>query len=163
MGDNFNIGDVAMKYELLHVSSDFAQKQKWPMCLHKVIGKGSRGHEASWQTKWGDVAEWLKAPVSKTGIPERVSWVQISPSPQYFLFDYFIKNDILLCKIVPSLKRSAWTNRAVLSAILGIWVTISNLRCCCFFLFPPKPIQSIEGPFLIMRGLFYLYRIFILF
>src|SRR5688500_20188352 len=29
----------------------------------------------------GQVAEWLKAPVSKTGIPERVSRVRISPCP----------------------------------------------------------------------------------
>ena len=29
----------------------------------------------------GEVAEWLKAPVSKTGRGENSSWVQISPSP----------------------------------------------------------------------------------
>ena len=31
---------------------------------------------------YGCVAEWLKAPVSKTGIGETQSWVQISPHPQ---------------------------------------------------------------------------------
>ncbi len=31
---------------------------------------------------YGQVAEWLKAPVSKTGIPVTpVSWVQIPPCP----------------------------------------------------------------------------------
>ncbi len=30
----------------------------------------------------GGVGEWLKSPVSKTGIPERVSEVQILPPPQ---------------------------------------------------------------------------------
>jgi hypothetical protein len=29
----------------------------------------------------GEVAEWLMAPVLKTGIPERVSGVRIPPSP----------------------------------------------------------------------------------
>src|SRR5215207_5967096 len=29
----------------------------------------------------GQVAEWLKASVSKTGIPSRVSWVRIPPCP----------------------------------------------------------------------------------
>ncbi len=29
----------------------------------------------------GQVAEWLKAPVSKTGVPARVSRVRISPCP----------------------------------------------------------------------------------
>jgi hypothetical protein len=29
----------------------------------------------------GQVAEWLKASVSKTGIPARVSWVRIPPCP----------------------------------------------------------------------------------
>jgi hypothetical protein len=27
------------------------------------------------------VSEWLKEPVSKTGIPARVSWVRIPPCP----------------------------------------------------------------------------------
>jgi hypothetical protein len=31
----------------------------------------------------GEVAEWLMAPVLKTGIPERVSGVRIPPSPPY--------------------------------------------------------------------------------
>ena len=31
----------------------------------------------------GEVAEWLKAPLSKSGIPLRVSWVRIPPSPPY--------------------------------------------------------------------------------
>lgn len=29
----------------------------------------------------GEVAEWLNAPVSKTGLPARVAGVRISPSP----------------------------------------------------------------------------------
>ena len=29
----------------------------------------------------GQVSEWLKEPVSKTGIPARVSWVRIPPCP----------------------------------------------------------------------------------
>ena len=29
----------------------------------------------------GEVAEWPKAPHSKCGVPERVPWVQIPPSP----------------------------------------------------------------------------------
>jgi hypothetical protein len=29
----------------------------------------------------GEVAEWSKAPHSKCGVPERVPWVQIPPSP----------------------------------------------------------------------------------
>src|SRR5258708_28683233 len=33
----------------------------------------------------GEVAEWLMAPVLKTGIPERVSGVRIPPSPPYSL------------------------------------------------------------------------------
>jgi hypothetical protein len=33
----------------------------------------------------GEVAEWLMAPVLKTGIPERVSGVRIPPSPPYIL------------------------------------------------------------------------------
>ncbi len=32
----------------------------------------------------GEVAEWLKAPLSKSGRLERVSGVRISPSPQFF-------------------------------------------------------------------------------
>jgi hypothetical protein len=32
----------------------------------------------------GEVAEWLMAPVLKTGIPERVSGVRIPPSPPDF-------------------------------------------------------------------------------
>lgn len=35
-----------------------------------------------WCSLYGRVAEWLKAPVSKTGRLERVSRVQISPLPQ---------------------------------------------------------------------------------
>jgi hypothetical protein len=35
------------------------------------------------------VAEWLMAPVLKTGIPERVSGVRIPPSPPDFLRFYF--------------------------------------------------------------------------
>src|SRR5215207_3752106 len=31
----------------------------------------------------GQVAEWLKAPVLKTGGPSRVSWVRIPPCPLY--------------------------------------------------------------------------------
>ena len=34
----------------------------------------------------GEVAEWLMAPVLKTGIPERVSGVRIPPSPPDFLY-----------------------------------------------------------------------------
>ena len=36
----------------------------------------------------GEVAEWLMAPVLKTGIPERVSGVRIPPSPPSFFFPY---------------------------------------------------------------------------
>ncbi len=32
---------------------------------------------------FGKVAEWLKAPLSKSGIPERVSRVRISPFPHF--------------------------------------------------------------------------------
>src|SRR5947207_7001659 len=35
----------------------------------------------NFDVRLGQVAEWLKAPVSKTGIPERVSRVRISPCP----------------------------------------------------------------------------------
>lgn len=34
--------------------------------------------------QFGGVAEWLKAPVSKTGICESGSWVQIPPPPLSF-------------------------------------------------------------------------------
>jgi hypothetical protein len=37
----------------------------------------------------GEVAEWLMAPVLKTGMPERVSGVRIPPSPPDFLRFYF--------------------------------------------------------------------------
>ena len=36
----------------------------------------------------GDVAERLKAPVSKTGRGENLSWVQIPPSPHLFITKY---------------------------------------------------------------------------
>src|SRR5580658_5330280 len=35
----------------------------------------------------GEVAEWLMAPVLKTGIPERVSGVRIPPSPPFLRFE----------------------------------------------------------------------------
>ena len=40
------------------------------------------GYRAFRSKQCGGVAEWLKAPVSKTGIWETVSRVQISPPPQ---------------------------------------------------------------------------------
>ena len=40
----------------------------------------------------GEVAERLKAPVSKTGIPERVSRVRTPPSPPKFGTQNFSKN-----------------------------------------------------------------------
>ena len=36
-----------MKYELLHISSDFALAKISDMLMHEDIGKGPRGHEAS--------------------------------------------------------------------------------------------------------------------
>jgi hypothetical protein len=36
----------------------------------------------------GEVAEWLMAPVLKTGIPERVSGVRIPPSPPLLSASY---------------------------------------------------------------------------
>jgi hypothetical protein len=37
--------------------------------------------ETAYCSSSGEVAEWLMAPVLKTGIPERVSGVRIPPSP----------------------------------------------------------------------------------
>ena len=33
----------------------------------------------------GEVAEWLNVPHSKCGVPARAPWVQIPPSPPYYL------------------------------------------------------------------------------
>jgi hypothetical protein len=40
-----------------------------------------RSADCSKAVVFGEVAEWLMAPVLKTGIPERVSGVRIPPSP----------------------------------------------------------------------------------
>ena len=42
----------------------------------------ARGLETGYAKGVGEVAEWLKAPVLKTGRPARVSGVRIPPSPQ---------------------------------------------------------------------------------
>ncbi len=44
----------------------------------------------------GWVAEWLKAPVLKTGRRETVSWVQIPPHPPIILYNTLKKKDYLL-------------------------------------------------------------------
>ena len=46
---------------------------------------GPRSVDCSKTVVVGEVAEWLMAPVLKTGIPERVSGVRIPPSPPDFL------------------------------------------------------------------------------
>src|SRR5262249_37425944 len=78
----------------------------------------------------GEVAEWLMAPVLKTGIPERVSGVRIPPSPPVFLG-------------VPStrcarsgfcLPAPAWLQRAMrLNLKTGIPERVSGVRI------PPSP------------------------
>ena len=54
----------------------------------------------------GEVAEWLMAPVLKTGIPERVSGVQIPPSPPCFEqlhIEYFFWANASKLLILPDL------------------------------------------------------------
>src|SRR5260370_27461755 len=46
---------------------------------------GPRSVDCSKTVVPGEVAEWLMAPVLKTGIPERVSGVRIPPSPPLFV------------------------------------------------------------------------------
>jgi hypothetical protein len=46
---------------------------------------GPRSGNCSKTVVAGEVAEWLMAPVLKTGIPERVSGVRIPPSPPFSL------------------------------------------------------------------------------
>ncbi|HPS21345.1 MAG TPA: hypothetical protein PLO44_00885 [Candidatus Paceibacterota bacterium] len=40
-----------MKYELLHISSGFAKAKMFDILWGENIGKGPKGHEASWRTK----------------------------------------------------------------------------------------------------------------
>ncbi len=58
---------------------EFVSFQAYPLQIQAIlrIFRPCRDFPAD-----GEVAEWLKAPVSKTGIPVRVSWVRIPPSPQ---------------------------------------------------------------------------------
>ena len=43
---------------------------------------------------FGEVAEWLKARLSKSRIPETGSWVQIPPSPPSFTFSEIVRNSL---------------------------------------------------------------------
>ena len=74
----------------------------------------------------GQVAEWLKAPVSKTGIPATVSWVRIPPCPPPFaLMGFGWQATPLMGRRVPSEapeeRREAVTDRVntTLSAVPG--------------------------------------------
>ena len=64
-----------MKRELLHVSSE-AKRRRQTRSRRLRLTRSSDILQYN-----GEVAEWLKAPVSKTGRRETVSGVQISPSP----------------------------------------------------------------------------------
>ena len=46
-------------------------------------GRWSKEPGIRYNLALGEVAEWLKAPLSKSGIPLRVSWVRIPPSPPH--------------------------------------------------------------------------------
>ena len=48
---------------------------------HASLGKGTT--PVSRRSFCGEVAEWLNVPHSKCGVPARVPWVQIPPSPPY--------------------------------------------------------------------------------
>ncbi|KKU75501.1 MAG: hypothetical protein UY01_C0011G0008 [Candidatus Nomurabacteria bacterium GW2011_GWB1_47_6] len=57
-----------MKYELLHISSGFCKSKKCLLCFsirHRECPKDTKPCR---RAERGGVAEWLKAPVSKTGI-----------------------------------------------------------------------------------------------
>ena len=44
--------------------------------------QGPQGHASA--ARRGEVAEWLNVPHSKCGVPARVPWVQIPPSPPFY-------------------------------------------------------------------------------
>ena len=56
-----------MKYELLHISSGSAESRNTQCFMREY--RDVRSHAMNCN-KYGGVAEWLKAPVSKTGIGE---------------------------------------------------------------------------------------------
>ena len=76
-------GEVAMKGGLLHLSSVSGKKPE--LVLVPFYGDRPEGSPygrcTSRRVKRGEVAEWSKAPVSKTGIRATGSGVRISPSP----------------------------------------------------------------------------------
>ena len=49
----------------------------------------------------GEVAEWFKAPVLKTGVPARVPWVRIPPSPPFSNPDFGIIFLPKMARLVP--------------------------------------------------------------
>jgi hypothetical protein len=52
----------------------------WPSTISKYLSDlGNPVHGVA--KLYGEVAEWLMAPVLKTGVPERVPGVRIPPSP----------------------------------------------------------------------------------
>ena len=65
----------------------------------------------------GEVAEWSNVPHSKCGVPERVPWVRIPPSPPP-IFSLYI-NNLTASRSTPERRhsrRSNWCDRAVLRA-----------------------------------------------
>src|SRR5437588_6651674 len=64
----------------------------------------------------GEVAEWLKASVLKTGIPERVSGVRIPPSPPYKSglkrIRAALSRDSQEIAAIPELLFSTWTGES---------------------------------------------------
>ena len=59
-------------------------RQALTPCSKAVLRDALPGETAA-ELSWGDgrVAEWLMAPVLKTGVPERVSGVRIPPLPPF--------------------------------------------------------------------------------
>ena len=74
---------------------DFDEEDLGEVCADRATLLNCKGElrlllrEADERTKLqiGRVAEWLMAPVLKTGVPERVSGVRIPPLPPFPLFD----------------------------------------------------------------------------
>jgi hypothetical protein len=62
---------------LTQASLTWRRRLDRPIC--NVIGEGIRAMNHVLAIGW--VAEWLKAPVLKTGGPARVPWVRIPPHP----------------------------------------------------------------------------------
>ena len=54
------------------------------MCGGSVAAPCQHRHHRAWECRSGEVAEWFKAPVLKTGVGASLPWVRIPPSPPCF-------------------------------------------------------------------------------